>query len=242
MPFVKKLKDKQWMIAFDEPEAGAVDRRWLMLEKKNRIIDMDKGGDIDEKNWIEVADNVEYFAPEEKHQRANCAAPPKVRAAVIFGSLETMVGRIDGYFRSIQGELKNKSGEPVKNLDGEQILYFIRPPTLEGLADALDMSTDALQNINKLLLYDAADLPYYSALRKARQRVEIYWAEGLAYKDTVEGAKFVLATMFSRITPMEKATIKNRRADTKIKQAQLAKPSKDDAITINIVRKQDDDF
>lgn len=239
MPFVKKLKDKQYEIAFDEPAAGAVDRRWLKLEKKNRIVDV--SADEDEDNWIEVADNVEYFAPEKEQQRA-AGEPPKVRAAVIFGSLETMQQKIDGYFRSIQGQRRNKSGEPVKNLNGEQMLYFIRPPTIEGLADALDMSTDALQNINKLLLYDAADLPYYSALRKARQTVEIYWAEGLAYRDTVEGSKFVLATMFARVTPMEKATIKNRRADTKIKQAQLSKPSKDDAITINIVRKQDDDF
>lgn len=239
MPFVKKLKDKQYEIAFDEPAAGAVDRRWLKLEKKNRIVDV--SDDEDEDNWIEVADNIEYFAPEKEQQRA-AGEPPKVRAAVIFGSLETMQQKIDGYFRSIQGQRRSKSGEPVENLNGEQMFYFIRPPTIEGLADALDMSTDALQNINKLLLYDVADLPYYSALRKARQTVEIYWAEGLAYRDIVEGSKFVLATMFARVTPMEKATIKNRRADTKIKQAQLSKPSKDDAITINIVRKQDDDF
>lgn len=162
---------------------------------------------------------------------------PKVRASTLFGDVQMMQDKIDRYFNSCRSPLLDKNGLPVCDVNGDEIFDWVRPPTIEGLADALGMASEAFQHINKILLYDVQDLAFFEVLRKARQTIEIYWSEALADARKVTGAKFMLQTVFARQTPIEIASTKNKKTDTKVKEKQLDGSAKDDAITINVVRK-----
>lgn len=89
------------------------------------------------------------------------------------------------------------AGEPVKDDDGEPVIYKGRPiiinskpPTVTGLAYAL-----GFQSRQALLNYQGR-VQFNDAILRAKLRIEQYTEERLFDKDGVNGAKFSLTNNF----------------------------------------------
>ncbi len=72
---------------------------------------------------------------------------------------------------------------------GNVIKTQVRPYTISGLADALDMSRQSLLN------YSEKD-EFFDTITRAKRKCEVYTEEQLFDKSGVNGAKFSLANNF----------------------------------------------
>lgn len=103
-----------------------------------------------------------------------------------YNTVEEVNKVIQEYFDSCFEPLFIKStGEPFINDKGEILTHQVRPFTIGGLADALDMTRQSLLNYSK-------DEKFFDTIMRAKRKCEVYAEERLFDKDGVNGAKFTL--------------------------------------------------
>ena len=108
-----------------------------------------------------------------------------------FRSAEEMQEKIDAYFASCEPELlRDATGNPVLNKNGEPVYVGGRPMTIQGLALALGFTS------RQSLLNYKAKREFVDTVTRARLRVEQYAAERLFDRDAQRGAQFTLAYGF----------------------------------------------
>ena len=108
-----------------------------------------------------------------------------------FTSAEEMQEKIDAYFASCERELlRDATGTPVLNKNGEPVYVGGRPMTIQGLALALGFTS------RQSLLNYKAKREFMDTVTRARLRVEQYAAERLFDRDAQRGAQFTLAYGF----------------------------------------------
>ena len=141
-------------------------------EIKERIADNLKGLEAEIKKDIEAQLN-----------RISCR-PKK------YETEEELQSVINDYFRSCMKPVLNARQQPVKDpISGDYIFEFVRPFTMSGLADALDMDRKTLLNYSN-------DEKFFHTIERARRRVERFTEEKLFEKETCNGSKFSLSNNF----------------------------------------------
>lgn len=119
-----------------------------------------------------------------KNKRKAGGRPPKYTKA------EIMQYKINQYFESCYIIKTNKNGDIVRDEKGRIIKIQIKPFTISGLADALDMTRQSLLN------YSNKD-EFFDTIMRAKRKCEVYAEERLFDKDGCNGAKFSLANNFA---------------------------------------------
>lgn len=111
--------------------------------------------------------------------------PPK------FKSQKDLKARIERYFRWCEGEplIDETTGKPVITKSGIPVYIGVHPPTIVGLANALDVSRQTLLNYQGKRQFE-------EIITKAKRRVEQYAEERLYDKDGSAGARFNLQNNF----------------------------------------------
>lgn len=110
--------------------------------------------------------------------------PPK------YADKEQMQIKIDAYFASCFSPRTTKDGKIVYDDLGNKVLDQVRPYTMSGLADALDLSRQGL--------IDYQGKPeFFDAIMRARRKCEVYTEERLFDRDGWQGAKFSLINNFA---------------------------------------------
>ena len=111
--------------------------------------------------------------------------PPK------FKSQKDLKARIERYFRWCEGEplIDEGTGKPVVTKSGIPVYVGVHPPTIVGLANALDISRQTLLNYQGKRQFE-------EIIAKAKRRVEQYAEERLYDKDGSAGARFNLQNNF----------------------------------------------
>lgn len=111
--------------------------------------------------------------------------PPKYK------SKEEIQEKIDAYFESCKGKaLTDAEGSPVLDKNGNVIFVDRKPPTITGLALALDFKSR-----QALLNYQGKE-EFNDTILRAKTAVEQYAEERLFDKDGANGAKFSLSNNF----------------------------------------------
>lgn len=116
-----------------------------------------------------------------------------------YHNAEEMQIVIDEYFASCL-KIKWENGKPVKDALGNFVYEYVRPPTMSGLANALDMSRQSLLN------YKNED-EFFDTIERARRKVEMFTEEKLFEKETCNGSKFSLSNNFGW-TEKQESTVK----------------------------------
>ena len=107
-----------------------------------------------------------------------------------YESEEELEAVINDYFRSCMKPVLNSHQRPVKDpVSGDYIFELVRPFTMSGLAEALDMDRKTLLNYSK-------DAEYFHTIERARRKVERFTEEKLFEKETCNGSKFSLSNNF----------------------------------------------
>ncbi len=101
---------------------------------------------------------------------------------------EEMQQEIDKYFSSCM-KIKCQGDKPCKDRNGNYIFEFYRPPTMSGLAVALDIDRKTLLN------YSKKD-QFFPTIKRARMKIEMFTEEKLFEKETCNGSKFSLSNNF----------------------------------------------
>lgn len=123
-----------------------------------------------------------------------------------YHNAEQMQDIIDRYFASCM-KIKTYGYKPLRDALGNYIYEFYRPPTMSGLADALDMTRQSLIN------YKERD-EFFDTIERARRKVEMFTEEKLFEKETCNGSKFSLSNNFGWSEKQEiKAEIKKKLED-----------------------------
>lgn len=108
-----------------------------------------------------------------------------------YTSKEQIIGLIDDYFASCEGEvLRNGEGNPMFDKFGLPIMIHQRPPTTAGLARALGFAT------RQSLFQYKAKKEFTDVIQAALLRIEQYTEERLFDRDGVRGATFSLQNNF----------------------------------------------
>ena len=106
-----------------------------------------------------------------------------------YSNAEQMQCIIDEYFKSCMKRKMHASGMPVTDANGNYIYEFYRPPTMSGLAVALDIDRKTLLNYSK-------DDQFFHTILRARMKIEMFTEEKLFEKETCNGSKFSLSNNF----------------------------------------------
>lgn len=102
---------------------------------------------------------------------------------------EQMQYKINKYFESCYITKTNKDGKIAIDEKGRVIKIQVKPFTISGLADALDMTRQSLLNYSK-------EEKFFDTITRAKRKCEVYAEERLFDKDGCNGAKFSLANNF----------------------------------------------
>lgn len=96
---------------------------------------------------------------------------------------------INDYFRSCMKPVYQR-GRPVKDpISGDFVFEIVKPFTMSGLAEALDMSRQTLLNYSN-------DEKFFDTIERARRKIERFAEEKLFEKETCNGSKFSLSNNF----------------------------------------------
>lgn len=96
---------------------------------------------------------------------------------------------INDYFRSCMKPVYQR-GRPVRDpISGDFIFEIVKPFTMSGLAEALDMSRQTLLNYSN-------DEKFFDTIERARRKIERFAEEKLFEKETCNGSKFSLSNNF----------------------------------------------
>ena len=96
---------------------------------------------------------------------------------------------INDYFRSCMKPVYQR-GKPVKDpISGDFVFEIVKPFTMSGLAEALDMSRQTLLNYSN-------DEKFFDTIERARRKIERFAEEKLFEKETCNGSKFSLSNNF----------------------------------------------
>lgn len=169
-----------------------------------------------------------------------------------FTSPEQLQVEIDQYFESCYGPKFNwKTGDWVKDGDGNIVKFQVEPFTVNGLAYWIGISTEALDKFGWGCFDDLAetdeDKLYSVILQRAKQKIALYAEKRLYDRDGVNGAKFVLDHHFRMVTQRDAAEIEAQRKTLQYKMQELELKQRaldigtdeDGPLTIKIVRKED---
>lgn len=105
-----------------------------------------------------------------------------------YHNAEEMQEEIDKYFSSCM-KIKFHGDRPLRDANGNYIYEFFRPPTMSGLAVALDIDRKTLLN------YSKRD-QFFPTITRARMKIEMFTEEKLFEKETCNGSKFSLSNNF----------------------------------------------
>ncbi|MCI8654259.1 MAG: hypothetical protein HFJ48_00035 [Clostridia bacterium] len=119
-----------------------------------------------------------------KNRRKAGGRPPKYTDA------EQIQYKINKYFESCYITKTNKDGKIAIDEKGRAIKIQVKPFTISGLADALDMTRQSLLNYSK-------EKKFFDTITRAKRKCEVYAEERLFDKDGCSGAKFSLANNFA---------------------------------------------
>ena len=109
----------------------------------------------------------------------------------LYASPEEMEKKIEEYFKSCEGRLYiDEDGKLVLTKSGEPIYLDRRPITIAGLAYHLGMTRQAM------LLYRKRNAEFKYILERAKERVQVYYAERLFDREGSNGARFALQNDF----------------------------------------------
>ena len=123
-----------------------------------------------------------------------------------YHNAEEMQEAIDSYFSSCM-IIKFQGDKPCKDRNGNYIFEFYRPPTMSGLAVALDIDRKTLLNYSKKDQF----LP---TIRRAKMKIEMFTEEKLFEKETCNGSKFSLSNNFGWAEKQEvKASLDKKLED-----------------------------
>ena len=107
-----------------------------------------------------------------------------------YETVEELEEVIDEYFRSCMKPMLDGRCKPMKDpITGEYMYEQIRPYTMSGLAEALDMDRKTLLNYSR-------DAEFFHTIERARRKVERYAEESLFNKERCNGSKFSLSNNF----------------------------------------------
>ena len=106
-----------------------------------------------------------------------------------YNSNEELEKVINDYFESCFEPIINKFGELVLDSNGKMIKKQVKPFTIGGLANALDMTRQSILNYAK-------KEEYFDTIMRAKRKCEVYAEERLFDKDGINGAKFTLINNF----------------------------------------------
>lgn len=96
---------------------------------------------------------------------------------------------INDYFRSCMKPVYQR-GKPARDpISGDFIFEIVKPFTMSGLAEALDMSRQTLLNYSN-------DEKFFDTIERARRKIERFAEEKLFEKETCNGSKFSLSNNF----------------------------------------------
>lgn len=124
-----------------------------------------------------------------------------------YSNTEQMQCIIDEYFKSCMKKKMHPSGMPVIDANGNYIYEFYRPPTMSGLAVALDIDRKTLLNYSK-------DDQFFPTILRARMKIEMFTEEKLFEKETCNGSKFSLSNNFGWAEKQEvKADVSKKLED-----------------------------
>ena len=117
--------------------------------------------------------------------------------------------KIDAYFKWCEGELLTdpRTGKPVVTKSGLPVYIDVHPPTIVGLANALDISRTTL------LSYEGKP-KYQEIINRAKRRVEQYAEERLFDKNGAAGARFSLQNNFDNWKDEKKFTVEATEGDS----------------------------
>ena len=119
-----------------------------------------------------------------KNKKGTVGRPKKYNEA------EEMQEKIDNYFSSCFNIKVSKTGVVIYSpITGNPVMEQIRPFTIAGLANALDMSRQSLLNYSE-------DDKFSDIIKKAKRKCEVYTEERLFDKDGVKGAVFSLVNNY----------------------------------------------
>jgi hypothetical protein len=123
-------------------------------------------------------------------------------------SKEELENKINNYFESCFRPILNKEFNYINDENGNIIKEQIKPFTICGLADALDMSRQSLLNYQK-------EEKFFDTIMRAKRKCEVYAEERLFDRDGVNGAKFSLINNYENWEEKNKVetTIKNNPVD-----------------------------
>lgn len=164
---------------------------------------------------------------------------------------------VNEYFESCNGPLIDKNGNLVYDKEGKLVKTQVKPYTVSGLALYLGITTETLKkyrtgrvdSILDEMRAETDDVATFAQVAcRARQRIESY-AEGRLYdRDGQRGAQYVLDCCYGWAGRKERADAKKAREDTKLRREEfelkkklLDEGDEDSDITINIVRRKNDD-
>ena len=106
-----------------------------------------------------------------------------------YSNAEQMQDIINNYFASCMRIKTTPDGRPIRDALGNAIYEFYRPPTMSGLAVALDIDRRSLLNYSK-------DDQFFPTISRARMKIEMFTEEKLFEKETCNGSKFSLSNNF----------------------------------------------
>lgn len=108
-----------------------------------------------------------------------------------YQTVEEVQVLIDKYFEGCFKPVYNSEGEIIHDENGEIVKKQVRPFTISGLADALDLSRQSLLN------YQKTDI-FFDTITRAKRKCEVYAEERLFDKEGVVGAKFNLINNYGK--------------------------------------------
>lgn len=175
------------------------------------------------------------------------------RRLIKWNSPEHLQGLIDEYFASCYGVIYNpRTGMPFFDEDGRPRTGQVKPFTVSGLACYIHIDSASIRKYSNQQI-DALGYPtpdeyigpqYSEIIDEARKKIEAFAEERLYDRDGFNGGKFVLNCAFGWQDRLEAATIKNMKAQQKMKRAEFELKKElidggngeEEAVTINIVR------
>jgi len=117
-----------------------------------------------------------------------------------YDNLEALESGIDKYFSDCEAKpVLDNEGNAITDKHGNLVCYPPEPPTLEGLALALNISIKTLWNYGQEGYGDGSNKDYLQAISRAREKCVAYASRRLYDKEGSNGAKFYLTNNAERM-------------------------------------------
>lgn len=144
-----------------------------------------------------------------------------------YRTVEELEEGIQDYFTSLRGPIKDNKGNFILEPEtgAPVVVDFSRPPTLAGLALALNITTETLRNYSKSDVNDVDNetdkMTYFGAISRAKSICESYLSERTLDREGVQGAKFLLSNNHKGYSEKSEVINKNHDIGSRMTDAEL---------------------